>query len=1114
MGRQLNVWVSEDIRKQHPLVGRWITNAGFGESLSAGDADVALLASSPVPRGPRYLIGTTHNAGADAVRHLLNTGFDDTLSEPIDEPRLTAALVLAEARCAHRESGTALELRQLLDASPDLITVVSFDGTILWANRTHADVLDYSPEEMVGKNGLEMIHPEDAARAAMAFSQLVADSPIDDTEVRLRRKDGEWVHVEISARLVQDGQPRMVMVSRTLGSRMNYVRLLRESEERFRTVVETSPDLITILGRDGRITFANRAHGRRLGMDPASLIGRNAITLLHPDDRVAAAETLRGELALGDQAATHVRIGHADGRWLRFDVAVGRFSGPSGSTELVVVSRDESEREAAMAQLARLSAILAVQQENSPDGILVVDENQRPISYTSRYLQIWDIAASVVDAGLAARTAHVHSKLADPSGANGVVAEMYENPGASASAEVTLLDGRRLDTYTAPLIGHDGTNYGRVWYYRDVTDRRLAEEALKASEERYRRLVELSPLTIAVHRAGELVYINDAGARIFGLDPKALVGARVFEMLHPDDRAAVAAAANTIDSIEGTRFVEARVMLPGGGLRHVELASGPITYDGLPSTQTVIRDVTDRVLAQDAIRQTEKRYRGVVESSPDAIVVFVGEEICYANPAAAQLLGADTAESMRGERWSDFVATSPLEVREVRASLAAGRQAFTVDEPRYLLKRKLTTQLEMSFAPTLFDGRDAVQAVVRDISERRRAEQERLTLEQALLETQKLESLGVMAGGIAHDFNNLLVAIMGNAGLATMELPLDSPAHAYLGEIETASQRAADLARQMLAYSGKGQFIVSWIDLGGLVKEMGNLLRASLPGKVQLHYQLSASLPQIQCDATQIRQIVMNLVINAAESISDRDGAITLTTGEVEVRPGDYAAPGEVLKPGRHVFLDVRDTGTGMDQATQARIFEPFFTTKFTGRGLGLAAVMGIARGHAGAIRVESELGAGTTFRLFLPARNEPPSLASGTANPAPLTHGRILVIDDEESVRRVAEGMLERLGYEVVACRDGTEALAAVADSPTRFVAVLLDMLIPGSGGSDVLRRLRQAGMDCPVALMSGYGAKEALESVPHGAVAAFLQKPFTMAELKVVIDALPGSPVHLSGD
>ncbi|MEP7215100.1 MAG: PAS domain S-box protein [Anaerolineaceae bacterium] len=1106
---QLNVWVASDARSKCPAIDEWIVRAGFTMVEQQGCADIALLPGGLVSEGARYRVAVAQNSGPAAVHALLADGFDDVLVEPLSEGAVMAVLVLADARLARRDRGTISELRAILDASPDMISLSSLDGVISWASAAHEQVLGYTPQEMGGMNGFELIHPSDADRAATALAKLAANEPVTDIELRLRGRNGEWVPVEVGANILPGVNPRLVLVSRAIGDRMDYVRLLRESEERFRTVVDNSPDLVTLVDRDGQIVFANRAHATRLGLDPELLPGRTVSAFIHPDDRTGAREAFF-EVFGRSSTMFSARLGHADGRWIPFDIAAAEFTGPSGVPGVVLNSRDETAREAVMAEVARVSTILAVQQENSPDGILVVDEDHQAISFNTRYLEIWNIPAGIAAESLEARTAHVLRQLADPDGVQELLKTVNADPFGTFSAEVRLQDGRCLDMHTSPLLGEAGKNYGRAWYYRDITDRRLAEEALQASEERYRRLVDLSPLAIAVHREGKLVYINDAGARLLGRDRQELVGTQMFEMVHPDDRAAVAAAANTTSASSTTKFVEARLLLRGGEVRHVELASGGVVYDSILSTQTVARDVTDRVVAEEALRQSEKRYRDLLEASPEAIVVLDGDKLAYANPAAARLAGAADAASMIGRPRSDFLDDLPMDAFAERVQRGALGDTFTMVGERLIVKRNVTRQLEISFMATTFDGLPAIRAMLRDVGERLRAEEERLSLERAMLETQKLESLGVMAGGIAHDFNNLLVAIMGNAGLATMELADDSPVQVYLHEIETASQRAADLARQMLAYSGKGHFIVAWANLSELVKEMGNLLRASLPRNVNVRYKLATRLPLIQCDATQIRQVVMNLVINAAEAIGDRDGVVTVTTGEVEVRSAKRANSGELLKPGRHVFLDVQDTGAGMDEANRARIFEPFFTTKFTGRGLGLAAVQGIARGHSGAIRVESEPGVGTTFRLLLPARELPPAeLATPVAATAvAVSRGQVLMVDDEESVRRVGEGMLQRLGYDVVACRDCNEALAAVAAPSNAFVAALLDMLVPGAGGGDARQRLRDAGMDCPVVLMSGYNEEHALEGLPPEERAVFLQKPFTLAELSGAIERVTPLP------
>ncbi len=417
-------------------------------------------------------------------------------------------------------------------------------------------------------------------------------------------------------------------------------------------------------------------------------------------------------------------------------------------------------------------------------------------------------------------------------------------------------------------------------------------------------------------------------------------------------------------------------------------------------------------------------------------------------------------------------------------------------------------------AAPLRDAQGNIHAIIEasiDITDRKRQERERQEFEANVLQTQKLESLGVLAGGIAHDFNNLLVAILGNADLALAETPPGNPAHACLRDIVTASHRAADLCHQMLAYSGRGRFVVGDVDLNALISEMGNLLEITLSKQARLIYHLDPALPVFPADATQLRQIVMNLITNAADAIGNRLGTVTVTT-RLEAAP--EPCPGWTPPPGPGILLEVADTGCGMDEATCARIFEPFFTTKFIGRGLGLAAVQGIVRAHHGHIHVESCPGAGSRFRIRLPV--QPPSApgkiaavrVSAAAEPASVPGGIVLLADDDEEVRITGRRMLEKAGFKVILAHDGQEALALFSSLGPAVTLVILDSVMPGIGGVEVARRLRENRPGLPVLFTSGVGEDELQGDGPAGAV--FLPKPFDMENLlRLVTQALcrPGS-------
>jgi signal transduction histidine kinase/ActR/RegA family two-component response regulator len=387
--------------------------------------------------------------------------------------------------------------------------------------------------------------------------------------------------------------------------------------------------------------------------------------------------------------------------------------------------------------------------------------------------------------------------------------------------------------------------------------------------------------------------------------------------------------------------------------------------------------------------------------------------------------------------------------------------------------------------------------LTREMAERAAAEEARRAIEAKVLEVQKLESLGVLAGGIAHDFNNLLVAIMGNAGLALLDLPEGHPARASIIDVEIASRRAGELARQMLAYSGRSRFQIEPVELSELVRELLTLLQVSIGKGVILKLHLPNEPVVVDADAAQLRQVVMNLVINAADAIGTRSGTVTIRVTQLEAS-ADYLAdthPEAGLDPGHYAALEVTDTGMGMDAATQARIFDPFFTTKFTGRGLGLAAVLGIVRSHGGALRVYSEIGRGSTFRVMLPLGATSP-LPRAAPDDSWRASGTVLVVDDDPMVRSVAKRLLESFGLTVHVADGGREALDHIGAAPDAIDAVLLDMTMPELSGPEVFARIQVIRPDLPVVLMSGYHEDELAPEVGQG-ISGFIQKPFTPADL-----------------
>ena len=471
--------------------------------------------------------------------------------------------------------------------------------------------------------------------------------------------------------------------------------------------------------------------------------------------------------------------------------------------------------------------------------------------------------------------------------------------------------------------------------------------------------------------------------------------------------------------------------------------------------------------------------RAIVESSEDAIISKSLDGVIQTwNHGAEQIFGYSEAEAV----GQPIALVAPEARRHEEGDiLERVREGLPVKHFETVRQHKdgHLIPVSLSISPVR-DGKGNVigaSHIARDITERNQFEEQ-------LRQAQKSESLAVLAGGLAHDFNNLLTGVMGNASLVADDLGTQHPAVPRLMEILNASERAALLVRQMLAYAGKGRFVLQPLDLSAQVAEIASLIRTSVSPSVHVDLHLAKDLPAVDADASQIHQLIMNLVINAGEAI-EGPGAVTIATF---ARRSDSEL---------QVVLEVKDTGCGMDESIRERIFDPFFSTKFTGRGLGLAAVLGIIRSHNGSISVESAPGAGSTFTIVLPATDSPAEVASRDPQFELHGDGRVLVVDDEDLVRNMARVALERFGYTVETAADGQLAVAAVSARPAAFDAVLLDLTMPAMGGDQALREIHAIRRDIPVVLSSGFSEGEALRRFADRGLAGFLQKPYTASAL-----------------
>jgi len=517
----------------------------------------------------------------------------------------------------------------------------------------------------------------------------------------------------------------------------------------------------------------------------------------------------------------------------------------------------------------------------------------------------------------------------------------------------------------------------------------------------------------------------------------------------------------------------------------------------LQNVANTTAQVLQTAMMEEALRaKTEELDRYFTGSLDLLCIADTGGHFRRLNPEWARTLGY-SLEELTGKAFLDFVHPDDMaSTRAAIADLAAQRDVLNFVN-RFRCRDGSYRWIEWRALPS---GHH-IYAVARDITERQRVQQERIELERRVQQAQKLESLGVLAGGIAHDFNNLLCGILGSSELALVRLEPGHPARSDLALLRETAQRATELCRQMLAYSGKGRFVVEALDLSTLVAQMRKLLEVSLSKKAVLGLNLAQPLPAVDGDATQLRQILLNLVINASEAIGEREGTVTVTTG-AQVCCGEELRSiylHDELPAGTYVFVEVGDTGCGMDEETRRRIFDPFFSTKFSGRGLGLAATLGIVRGHCGTIRVQSEPGVGTTVKVLLPAsRNMATEKGESVEIDKRLGGGVILLVDDDEAVRVVGERMLEHLGFRVLLAEDGVQGVAMFREHADEISAVVLDMTMPRLSGEEAFREMRRIRPGARIVLTSGYNEQDATNRFAGRGLAGFLQKPFEIAGLR----------------
>jgi PAS domain S-box-containing protein len=636
----------------------------------------------------------------------------------------------------------------------------------------------------------------------------------------------------------------------------------------------------------------------------------------------------------------------------------------------------------------------------------------------------------------------------------------------------------------------------------DVTDRKQTEDALRDSQTQFRSLADSIPqLAWMADETGWIFWYNQRWYDYTGTTLEEMQGWGWQKVHHP------AHVERVVERIK--RCFESGVVWEDTfPLRGKDGQYRWFLSRALPVRDSAGRtvrwfgtntDITAQKEAEAALRATQEQFRRLYEANVVGIISADGEKIYEANDVFLNMIGYDREDLNAGRlRWKDLTPPEYARVDEIAIQELLGTGCCKPLEKEYI--RKVGGHVPVLIGATLIERSPfRCFAFVIDLTERK-------ALEKKLAENHKFESIGMLAGGIAHDFNNLLVGILGNASLAQDLTPPGSTMEQLLRDIVASGERAAHLTRQMLAYSGKGRFLMEPIDLSREVEEVVRLVQSSISRKIGIHLEAGRSLPPIEADRGQIQQVIMNLLLNAAEAVGDEVGIVSIRTGvqAVDAKFIREALEHAEIEPGTYVALEVRDSGCGMDAQTKAKIFDPFFTTKFTGRGLGLAAVAGVVRGHQGAVEVVSAPGEGSTFRVLFPAaaRVRRPAAEAPAAQERNAA-GTVLIVDDEEVVLRTAKAALERSGYTVLTASSGWEAIDVCYRAPD-ISAVVLDFSMPQMSGQDVLPRLRDIRRDLTVIISSGYSEEEALRLFAGQQVSGFLQKPYTAAALAEKVAAV----------
>ncbi len=890
----------------------------------------------------------------------------------------------------------------------------------------------------------------------------------------------ETEHVRAGDVLLESEDQRIVLAL------VRDITIRKEAEEKLQQqtdAIEASMDGIAILDENQNYVYANEAHLRIYNYDTSEeLIGKSWRILYNEDELKRFDHDIMPEFSKKGQWRGEATGKKKDGSSFLQEVSLTALDNGG----LICVVRDITERKEAEKALQESERKFRDLSEKSFVGIYLVQDG----------------IFKYINARLAEILGYTIEEILDKKRPIDLVVSedvpiVTENIQKSISGEIDSLHHKfrvitkNQEIKNVEVFGSSTIYKGRpavIGTLVDITDRKRTEEALKESESRFRALAENSPASIFVIQGEKYIYVNPAFTKTTGYTHDDLSSMNFWDVVHPDMRHLVKARGMARQSREDMppRY-ELKFITKSGQTGFGDFGATSIEFQGKPAVLGSVFDITERKRTEEALRESESKFRDMAEKSVVGIYLVQDGLFKYANAKFAEIFGYPIEEIAGIMRAEDAILPEdwPVVEENLRKRISGELESLHY-EFRIVTKSRDVRHAEIYSSRTIYQGKPAVIGTLLDITERK-------NLETQLLQSQKMEAIGTLAGGIAHDFNNILTALMGYASLMQIKMDESSPLRPYVDQVLSASEKAADLTKSLLAFSRQQPVTLVPLDINNTITTTRQLLKRLLTEDIELRTSLTKDDTTAMADRSQIDQILFNLATNARDAMP-KGGTLIIGTDSVHI-DGDFMGSHGFGEFGRYVVISVSDTGEGIDEATKRKIFDPFFTTKEIGKGtgLGLATVYGIVKQHNGYITVYSKPGRGTTFRIYFPAVNMKTSQETDTATPNATGNETILIAEDNEGVRRFIQEALREHGYKTIEARDGEDAVGKFKKH-RGIDLIIIDSVMPKKNGREVYEEIRGTDPHIRVLFTSGYTKDIVLNKGIEDKELDFISKPLSL--------------------